>query len=76
MRPITSFFQLGVIRLLAFEDVLGARRRGALAPAADHAGLLVIGGLEVQELLASAPEPGSRTEVRGHRDASDLTSDR
>jgi hypothetical protein len=76
MRPITSFFQLGVKRFLAYEDVLGARCRGALAPAADRAGLLVIGGLEVQELLASAPEPGSRTEVRGHRDASDLTSDR
>jgi hypothetical protein len=76
MRPLTSCFQLRVIRLLAFEDVPGARHRGALASAPDRAGLLVIGELEVQEPLANAPEPSARTEVRDHRNASDLTSDR
>jgi hypothetical protein len=41
------------------------------------AGPLVVGELEVHEpLTPNAPEPSARPEVRGHRDASDLTSDR
>jgi hypothetical protein len=55
---ITTRFQLGVIRLLAFEDVLGALGV-ALASAADRAGQLVIVELKVQELLANAPEPSA-----------------
>lgn len=37
---------------------------------------LVVGELEVHELLTNAPEPSARPEVRGHRNAWDLTSDR
>ena len=60
MRPITSFFQLGVIRLLAFEDVLRAVAARSLPRLIAQA----CWSSENSKFKSSSPMPQNRARVQ------------